>query len=100
RDQIGLDSILPVVFNFSIHGYHFNLPDIIGGNGYADKELYIRWMQLNQLMVSLQFSYPPWQYDKETDDLFIELMNVRANLIAYLIDACKNSCITNEPVIW
>uniref|UniRef100_F1L2B5 Family 31 glucosidase n=1 Tax=Ascaris suum TaxID=6253 RepID=F1L2B5_ASCSU len=98
-DEIGLDSILPVTFNFSIHGYHFNLPDIIGGNGYADKELFIRWMQLNQLMLSLQFSYTPWQYDKQTYDLFIELMNVRKNVIGYLIDACKNSCTTNEPVI-
>lgn len=38
---------------------------MIGGNGYGtapDRELFIRWMQVNVFMPSMQFSYTPWDY--------------------------------------
>lgn len=42
-----------MVLNFGLHGYYYNLPDMIGGNGYdgqkCSKELYIRWMQASFL---------------------------------------------------
>jgi alpha-glucosidase (family GH31 glycosyl hydrolase) len=42
---------------------------MIGGNGYntilPDKELFVRWMQANVLMPTMQFSYTPWDYDLE-----------------------------------
>lgn len=47
-------------------GYPFVLPDMIGGNGYnnirPDEEIFIRWLQANVFMPSLQFSYVPWDY--------------------------------------
>lgn len=47
-------------------GYPFVLPDMIGGNGYnnirPDSEIFIRWLQANVFMPSLQFSYVPWDY--------------------------------------
>jgi alpha-glucosidase (family GH31 glycosyl hydrolase) len=50
-------------------GYPLVLPDMIGGNGYddnvPDKEIFIRWLQANVFMPSLQFSYVPWDYDHE-----------------------------------
>ncbi|VDK37772.1 unnamed protein product [Gongylonema pulchrum] len=49
-NNIGLDTLIPVALNFGLHGYYYNLPDMIGGNGYGGsvcgKELYIRWMQV------------------------------------------------------
>ena len=46
------------------------LPDMIGGNGYADdpldqsqipsKEMFIRWLQANIFMPAIQFSFVPW----------------------------------------
>ena len=38
-------------------GYSFVLPDMIGGNGYKgdpSRELYIRWLQVNVFMPSMQ----------------------------------------------
>ncbi|EJW86173.1 hypothetical protein WUBG_02913 [Wuchereria bancrofti] len=52
-NNIGLNTLIPVVLNFGLHGYYYNLPDMIGGNGYGgekcSKELYIRWMQASFL---------------------------------------------------
>lgn len=47
-------------------GYGLVLPDMIGGNGYdniiPDKEIFLRWLQANVFMPSLQFSYVPWDF--------------------------------------
>lgn len=56
RDNVGINSIIPTVLNFSIHGYNYCLPDMIGGNGYngrdCEKELFLRWMQVGCYSVS------------------------------------------------
>ncbi|KAH7702834.1 hypothetical protein AAVH_30006, partial [Aphelenchoides avenae] len=45
-DGVGLVSLIPEACSLSLHGYYWNLPDIIGGNGpRPDKELFIRWTQ-------------------------------------------------------
>jgi alpha-glucosidase (family GH31 glycosyl hydrolase) len=62
----GLQSLIPTLLHFGIVGYPFVLPDMIGGNAYGDKpsaELYVRWMQANAFMPSVQFSIVPWDYD-------------------------------------
>lgn len=41
---------------------------MIGGNGYGNlpgRELFIRWLQANVFMPSMQFSFVPWLYDAE-----------------------------------
>lgn len=42
---------------------------MIGGNGYntllPERELFVRWMQANVFMPTMQFSYTPWDYDLE-----------------------------------
>ena len=41
----------------AVPGYSFVLPDMIGGNGYngdPSRELYIRWLQVNVFMPSMQ----------------------------------------------
>ena len=63
----GLQSLIPTLLHFGL-GYPFVLPDMIGGNAYGErptKELYIRWMQANSFMPSVQFSIVPWDYDAE-----------------------------------
>ena len=56
----GLQSLIPTLLLFSVLGYSFVLPDMIGGNEYvrgeASHELYIRWAQVNVFMPAWQFS--------------------------------------------
>ncbi|VIO93415.1 Glycosyl hydrolases family 31 protein [Brugia malayi] len=102
-NNIGLNTLIPVVLNFGLHGYYYNLPDMIGGNGYGgekcSKELYIRWMQANEFLLSMQFSYPPWQYDDELCDIFHRIMQKRNEMMNFLIEACQKSCKSGQPVI-
>ena len=65
----GLATLITTLLHFGLEGYVFVLPDMIGGNGYnrssPSKELFVRWMQANVFMPSLQFSYAPWDYDAQ-----------------------------------
>ena len=64
----GLKTLVTTLLQTSISGYPFVLPDMIGGNAYGSfpsRELYIRWMQANVFMPSMQFSIVPWEYDEE-----------------------------------
>ena len=74
----GLKSLIPHILTFSVMGYSFCLPDMIGGNAYKgmpDRELYIRWLEANALMPSLQFSITPWQYDEEVSRITLTYNN-------------------------
>ena len=69
-DRNGLLTLIPTLLQFSLEGYPFVLPDMIGGgNGFSDlapaKELFVRWMQANVFMPAMQFSFVPWDYDQE-----------------------------------
>lgn len=65
----GLQSLVTTLLQMNIAGYPFVLPDMIGGNVYGSdkvsKELFIRWLEANALMPSLQFSIVPWDFDDE-----------------------------------
>ena len=64
----GLKTLVTTLLQMNMVGYPFVLPDMIGGNGYAGaptKELFIRWMQANVFMPTLQYSYVPWDFDNE-----------------------------------
>lgn len=66
----GLKSIIPTLLQFNIVGYSFVVADKIGGSdGYNrvinDRELYIRWVQLNVFLPTMEFSVPPWDFDDE-----------------------------------
>lgn len=62
-------------------GYPFVLPDMIGGNGYnevtPDYEIFLRWLQANVFMPSLQFSFVPWQYtDANVNVCLMEIIKI------------------------
>lgn len=70
----GLKTMIPTALTFSLLGYPYVLPDMIGGNGYEngflnqylpERELFIRWSQLTAFLPAMQFSISPWQYDDE-----------------------------------
>lgn len=103
----GLSSMIPTLFILNTVGYGFILPDMIGGNGYHDevpsKELFIRWLQLNAFMPSLQFSYVPWDYDNETIAISKHITSLHATHIDLIMQIIQNAVDTGEPVnppIW
>ena len=64
----GLPTLITTLLQMNMNGYPLVLPDMIGGNGYNEpptKELFIRWLQANTFMPSMQFSYVPWEFDNE-----------------------------------
>ena len=85
-----------VLFDFS--GYHFMLPDMIGGNAYKaeypDRELFIRWLQANVFLPSLQFSIVPWQYDKEVIEISQKMCELHERFSDTIIELAKNSMTT------
>ena len=96
---MGLQSVIPTVLTFGILGYPFILPDMIGGNGNPDKELFIRWMQLNAFLPSMQFSLAPWDFDNETVAIAHNVMNIRASILPTLLEGVKSAVETGYPII-
>lgn len=78
----GLPTLITTLLQLNLVGYPFILPDMIGGNGYnttLTKELFIRWLQVNVFMPSLQFSYAPWDFDDETIEISREFTQLHAD---------------------
>lgn len=77
----GLATVIPNALIFGLIGYPFVLPDMVGGNAYVllpNRELFIRWAELNVFLPSIQFSIVPWQYDAELVQIISDMMELRA----------------------
>lgn len=64
----GLATLVTTLLQMNLQGYTLVLPDMIGGNGYnakPSKELFVRWLQANVFMPTLQYSFVPWDHDEE-----------------------------------
>lgn len=103
----GLPTLITTVLLFNIVGYPFVLPDMIGGNNYNDdivtKELYIRWMQANVFLPTLQFSISPWQFDDETTALALKLTKLHEDYADKIIERFNLAVSRGDPVnppIW
>ncbi|CAH2258723.1 jg5405 [Pararge aegeria aegeria] len=103
----GLPTLITTLLQMNLNGYTLVLPDMIGGNGYNNttpsKELFIRWLQANVFMPSMQFSYVPWDYDDETVQISRELVALHEQYAPDIIRACQRSVADGSPVnapIW
>ncbi|PAA66779.1 hypothetical protein BOX15_Mlig006082g2, partial [Macrostomum lignano] len=104
----GLRSIVPNALMLSMAGYHFVMPDMIGGNAYSEdsmegarpeRELYIRWMQLSSFLPIVQFSIAPWDYDQEVTDIALKTLKLRAEVYIPALEAALTQLFsTGEPV--
>lgn len=88
-------------------GYPLVLPDMIGGNGYnnrpPNKEMFIRWLQANVFMPSLQYSFVPWNYDAETITISHTFTDLHAKYTDVIMERFKLATETGDPVnppIW
>lgn len=98
----GLKSVVTATLTFGILGYPFVLPDMVGGNAYEglpDKELYIRWAQLNAFLPSIQFSLAPWDYDDETTNLVKAALDIRSKIAQDILNFSKIAASDNYPII-
>ena len=98
----GLKSVVTATLTFGILGYPFVLPDMVGGNAYIglpDKELYIRWTQLNAFLPSIQFSLAPWDYDNETVSHIKAALEVRKNISNDILKFADVAAKDNYPII-
>lgn len=98
----GLKTLITTALLFSVHGYAFTLPDMIGGNAYGDvpeKELFIRWLQANVFMPSLQFSITPWAYDKETIDISKKMVELHESLSPTFVTLSQEAVSSGKPII-
>lgn len=86
----GLPTLITTLLQMNLNGYVYVLPDMIGGNGYLNgslegteypsKELFIRWLQINVFMPSLQYSFVPWDFDNEVSSLKNEHFGLKVNV--------------------
>ena len=97
-----LKSVIPCALTFGILGYPFVLPDMIGGNAYSDKpdpELYIRWLQLNTFLPSMQFSIPPWLYNDTVVEIAQKYTKLHEQYSDIIIGLARESVHTGSPII-
>jgi len=103
----GLKSMVTTLLQFSMTGYPFVLPDMVGGNGYLgvpSRELYIRWMQVNVFMPAIQISYVPWIYDDQVVQHSREMVQLHEKYAPEIIRLAMESKNTglgiNRPIWW
>ncbi|KAL2735533.1 myogenesis-regulating glycosidase isoform X1 [Vespula squamosa] len=109
----GLPTLITTLLQMNLNGYVFVLPDMIGGNGYLNgalngtvyppKELFIRWLQANVFMPSLQYSFVPWDYDNETVAICKKYTDLHADITPLILDRMNESIKTGAPLnppIW
>ncbi|CAK1581324.1 unnamed protein product [Parnassius mnemosyne] len=102
----GLATLVTTLLTMNLNGYPLVLPDMIGGNGYNErpsKELFIRWLQANVFMPTLQYSFVPWDHDEETVEICRRYTQLHADFaeeIAEAMQAAVNSGAPVNPPIW
>ncbi|XP_037813724.1 myogenesis-regulating glycosidase [Lucilia sericata] len=98
----GLVTLITTLLQMNLNGYPFVLPDMIGGNGYNNKpptkQLFLRWLQANVFMPSLQFSYVPWNFDDETIEISKKFTKLHSDYTPKIMERFKLAATTGEPV--
>jgi len=97
----GLQSLIPTLLLFSVLGYPYTLPDMIGGNAYGDRpsaELYVRWMQANAFMPAVQFSLVPWNYEPEVVQMTKDVLVIREQYKALIEKAVAQAVADGSPI--
>uniref|UniRef100_A0A914XVH7 Uncharacterized protein n=1 Tax=Panagrolaimus superbus TaxID=310955 RepID=A0A914XVH7_9BILA len=110
--DVGLQTVIPSTLLFSLQGYYWNLPDIIGGNGFeltdvgdrnlrSDSELFIRWVEINAFLLVMQFSFCPWDYtdSEKVVQICHKILAQRAPYISYMKSEAQKSIKQGIPLI-
>eukprot|EP00057_Strongylocentrotus_purpuratus_P007083 XP_011661557.1 PREDICTED: uncharacterized family 31 glucosidase KIAA1161-like [Strongylocentrotus purpuratus] len=104
----GLKTLITTALTYSVLGYSYVLPDMIGGNGYPffsifpDRELYVRWLQINAFLPAMQYSISPWQYnDTEIVEIALRWTSFHENVVTpKMIKLAEEEYITEgKPLV-
>ncbi|XP_061719795.1 myogenesis-regulating glycosidase-like [Cydia pomonella] len=103
----GLATLVTTLLSMNLNGYTLVLPDMIGGNGYNEKpskELFIRWLQANVFMPTLQYSFVPWDHDDETVEICRKYTQLHADyaddIVAAMEASVRDGTPVNAPIWW
>ncbi|XP_044742136.1 myogenesis-regulating glycosidase-like [Chrysoperla carnea] len=107
----GLRTLITTLLQMNLAGYPLVLPDMVGGNLYKGDtitgELFIRWLQANTFMPSVQFSLVPWDFKEEKIDVLgisQKFVKLHAEYTPVIIEeaktAIKEGIPLNAPVWW
>ncbi|XP_052866892.1 myogenesis-regulating glycosidase [Anopheles cruzii] len=104
----GLPTLITTLLQLNLVGYPLVLPDMVGGNGYDNqppsKELFIRWLQANVFMPSIQYSYVPWDFDRETVTIALAMTELHRSLTPAIMErfalAVSEGLPVNPPLWW
>ena len=105
----GLQSLIPALLTSSVLGYHFCLPDMVGGNAYwgqyPDTELIVRWAQVSIMMPSVQWSIPPWDISDTARTLCLAAEHDRQKvllprLLKLAVEASTSLAPICRPLWW
>jgi len=102
----GLATLLPLVLTLSMSGYPFLIPPPIGGfvnsasSSNPERELYIRWLQLNTFLPVVQFATLPSVYDSEVETMASNLTRLRKVTVLPLLQRYGSESVINGlPII-
>lgn len=97
----GIKSVIPVVLTFGILGYPFLLPDMIAGNlkSMNDSELYVRWLELNAFLPSMQYSIVPWRFNKTVVSIAQKFTSLHEKYSPIFIKLAHESTVSGYPII-
>lgn len=98
----GLPTLVTTLLQLNMVGYPLVLPDMIGGNGYdnhpPDREMFIRWLQANVFMPSMQFSFVPWDYENNTVAISKKFTDLHAAYTGLIMTRFALAVSGGEPV--
>lgn len=100
----GLATLLPLVMTLSMSGYPFLIPPPVGGfvssGSIPERELYIRWLQVNTFLPVVQFATLPSVYDSQVELMASNLTHLRQTAVLPLLQRYGGDSVINGlPII-
>jgi alpha-D-xyloside xylohydrolase len=99
----GLPSVILAGQNAALSGIPMWGSDIAGYAGRPTKEVFIRWTQFGAfspfMQVHMTSNLGPWDFDRETLEIFREFTRLRTQLFPYLYAAAEEASRTGLPII-
>ncbi len=98
----GLDNGLAAMVTLALHlglmGYDFLIPDMVPGrvqtlmadHPLPTDELMVRWTEATAFMPFMQFSYFPWNYAAETEQILRAYARLHKRLQPYLVEQSRD----------